>query len=253
MPHPSGVYHPGFPPTGFPYHGLPNAAMGAMSPHAARVFGSAGFGGWHGCENGGCQNNQPPPTESWSKPTTPKPSSSPNGARPRPSRRGPASDLGDPSEPGGDPSEDGDPPPSSTAGTSEVRSMLKRRARKEIEGRPKSSLGSVKIEEFYGDRSRYLKWKRAIEAQQHLYGLENAELSMLVYLSTRREARDVVEQHPITSYTGSGGLHLLWQVLDEAFGESEAELFERADRELEKCRRQPAVSQWPITWQRCVA
>ena len=158
------------------------------------------------------------------------------------SRRGPPSDLGDPSGPGGDPSEDGDPPPSSTAGTSEVRSMLKRRARKEIEGRPKSSLGSVKIEEFYGDRSRYLKWKRAIEAQQHLYGLENSELSMLVYLSTRREARDVVEQHPITSYTGSGGLHLLWQVLDEAFGESEAELFERADRELEKCRRQPAES-----------
>ena len=46
--------------------------------------------------------------------------------------------------------------------------MLKRRAKKEIEVRPKSSLGSVKIEEFYGDRSRYLKWKRAIEAQQHL-------------------------------------------------------------------------------------
>jgi hypothetical protein len=70
----------------------------------------------------------------------------------------------------------------------------------------------VKIEEFYGDRSRYLKWKRAIEAQQHLYGLESAELSMLVYLSTRKEARDVVEQHPITAY------HLLWKVLDEAFG-----------------------------------
>ena len=42
----------------------------------------------------------------------------------------------------------------STAGTSEVRSMLRRRAKKEIEGRPKSSLGSVKTEEFYGDWSR---------------------------------------------------------------------------------------------------
>lgn len=65
---------------------------------------------------------------------------------------------------------------------------------------------------------------------------------MLVYLSTRQEARDVVEQHPITTYTGSGGLHLLWKVLEEAFGESEPELFERADRELEKCRRQPGES-----------
>ena len=30
--------------------------------------------------------------------------------------------------------------------------------------------------------------------------------------------------------------------MDEAFGESEAELFERADKELEKCRRQPGES-----------
>ena len=101
---------------------------------------------------------------------------------------------------------------SSSAATSEVRSMLRRQMHRETDSRPKSSLGSVKIEEFYGDRSRYLKWKRAIEAQQHLYGVEHAELSMLVYLSTRKEARDVVEQHPITAY------HLLWKVLDEAFG-----------------------------------
>ena len=176
--------------------------------------------------------------------------------RPKPSsRRMPPSQP--PSDPGGGGSGDGDEDDpdlpdlgpdgpdapsvrSSTVATSEVRSMLKRRARRDDQqSRPKSSLGSVKIEEYYGDRSRYLKWKRAIEAQQHLYDLQDGELSMLIYLSTRREARDVVEQHPIGSYTGAGGLHLLWRVLDEAFGESEAELFERADRELEKCRRQP--------------
>ena len=88
---------------------------------------------------------KPPPAESWSKPTTPKPSSSLNSARPKLWRRGPPCDLGDPSEPGGDPSEDGDPPPNSRAGTSEVRSMQRRRAQKEIEGRPKSALGSGKI------------------------------------------------------------------------------------------------------------
>lgn len=65
---------------------------------------------------------------------------------------------------------------------------------------------------------------------------------MLVYLSTRKEARDVVEQHPVTSYTGPGGLQLLRKVLDEAFGESESELFERADKELERYRRTPGES-----------
>ena len=130
----------------------------------------------------------------------------------------------------------------STPATSEIKSMLRRRAHAEEGHRQKSSLGSVKIEEYHGDRSRYLKWKRTIQAQQQLYHLESNELAMLVYLSTRREARDVVEQHPITSYTGEGGLQLLWKVMDEAFGESEAELFERADKELERCRRQPGES-----------
>ena len=120
--------------------------------------------------------------------------------------------------------------------------MLRRRAHAEEGHRQKSSLGSVKIEEYHGDRSRYLKWKRTIQAQQQLYHLESNELAMLVYLSTRREARDVVEQHPITSYPGEGGLQLLWKVMDEAFRESEAELFERADKELERCRRQPGES-----------
>ena len=46
-------------------------------------------------------------------------------------------------------------------------------------GRPKSSLGSVKIEEFYGKRSRYLKWKKAVQARQRLYKLEEEELAML--------------------------------------------------------------------------
>ena len=139
--------------------------------------------------------------------------------------------------------EDEDLDDSSSAQTSEIRSMLRQRMKKEGDGyqRPKSSLGSVRIEEYWGERSRYVKWKRTIQAQQCLYGLESQELAMLIYLSTRREARDVVEQHPVTSYTGAGGLHLLWRVLDEAFGESEAELFERADKELEESMKERAA------------
>ncbi|CAE7928562.1 RE1, partial [Symbiodinium sp. KB8] len=105
--------------------------------------------------------------------------------------------------------------------------------------RPKSSIGSVKIEEFSGDRRRYLKWRRAIEAQEQLYRLEAAELTMLVYLSTRGEARDVLDQVPLSDLTAPGGNVLLWKLLDESFGESCAELFERAERELNTYRRVP--------------
>eukprot|EP00913_Durusdinium_trenchii_P008570 g8049.t1 len=165
--------------------------------------------------------------DSWSKPASEQASNTKDKKRPDPS--------GAPDDP-----DDGDV---SSAPTSEIRSMLRQRIKKDGDGsRPKSSLGSVRIEEYYGERSRYIKWKRTIQAQQCLYGLENQELAMLVYLSTRKEARDVVEQHPVTSYTGPGGLALLWKVLDEAFGESETELFERADKELERYRRGPGES-----------
>ena len=165
--------------------------------------------------------------DSWSRATAPGPEKT---------ARKPASG-GQPDPPPSEPEEPGDE--ASSTATSEIKSMLRRRMKQEENYRPKNSLGSVKVEEFYGDRSRYLKWKRTIQAQQHLYALEGGELAMLVYLSTRREARDVVEQHPIQAYTEAGGLQLLWRVLDEAFGESDAELFERVDKEMERCRRQP--------------
>ena len=115
--------------------------------------------------------------------------------------------------------------------------MLRRRARESE--RPKSSIGSVRIEEFTGDRRRYLKWKRAIEAQEKLYRLDPGELSMLVYLSTKAEARDVLDQVPLSELTGPEGSIVLWRLLDESFGESGAEQFERAERELNTYRRLP--------------
>ena len=118
--------------------------------------------------------------------------------------------------------------------------MLRRRAR-DLE-RPKSSIGAVKIEEFAGDRRKFKAWRRATEAQEHLYKLEPAELAMLVYLSTRGEARDVLDQRPLSDYTASGGLAVLWLILEEAFGESTAESFERAERELSAYRRLPGQS-----------
>ena len=109
----------------------------------------------------------------------------------------------------GDGGEDEDEESSSTAGTSEIKSYLRRRAAAGGD-RPRSSLGTVKIEEFYGDRARYIKWKKAIEAQAELYRLEDAELAMLVYLSTKKDARDCLEQRAIGEYTKGGGLQLMW-------------------------------------------
>ena len=119
--------------------------------------------GWPNAMWNGCGGGMPAGTgvygdsQSWSKPTTP-----PN-SRPRPSTRG-GSGGGPPDPDGDDDDEEGsasrDETRSSTAATSEIRSMLRRKHNKQQNyDRPKNSLGSVKIEEYYGDRSRYIKWK----------------------------------------------------------------------------------------------
>ncbi|CAL1135188.1 unnamed protein product [Cladocopium goreaui] len=152
---------------------------------------------------------------------------------------------GPPEGPPEEPNESDDPEESSgfssSAPTTELRSMLRRQA-KVTQDRPRSSLGSVKIEEFYGDRHKYLKWKKAVQAQEVLYRLEPEELSMLIYLSTKKDARDVLDQKPIQEYTRPGGVRLIWHLLDEAFGESEEELFERAEQEFATYRRLPGQS-----------
>ena len=113
----------------------------------------------------------------------------------------------------------------------------------------------MRIEEFAGDRRKYLKWKKAIEAQEKLYRLEPGEVSMLVYLSTRAEARDVLDQVPLSELTGAEGSLVLWRLLDESFGESGAELFERAERELNSYRRLPgqAISTYLASMRRLKA
>lgn len=64
---------------------------------------------------------------------------------------------------------------SSSVNTSELRSLVKHHMGARFD-RPRASLGSVKIEEFFGDRTMDLKWKKAVQAQEVLYRLEEAEL-----------------------------------------------------------------------------
>ena len=145
---------------------------------------------------------------------------------------------GDGGPPGSMPTPTDTSDPDSSVDTSAIRSMLKRRVKQNMD-RPKSSLGSVKIEEYAGERSRYAKWKKAVEAQQQLYRLDEEELAMLIYLSSRRDARDCLDQRSITEYTRPGGLRLVWRLLDESFGETDEELFERAESEYALYRRLP--------------
>lgn len=71
--------------------------------------------------------------------------------------------------------------------TSDVRKMLHKKMNKShAVDRPKSSLGSVRIEDFYGERSKYQAWKRVVRAQQQLYQLADSELAMLVYISCKK-------------------------------------------------------------------
>ena len=79
--------------------------------------------------------------------------------------------------------------------------------------------------------------------------------SMLIYLSTKDEARDILDQRQLSEYTSEDGLHLLWRLLEEAYGESTAEHFERAERELSGYRRIPGqtVASYVATMKRLKA
>ena len=84
----------------------------------------------------------------------------------------------------------------SSARTSELRRLLERGRpkAKEQPARQRASLGTVKIETFHSSRRDYKAWKKLVEAQQKLYSLEEGELSMLIYLSAKGEARDTLDQ-----------------------------------------------------------
>ena len=170
------------------------------------------------------------------------------GRREKGRRRG-----GDDRKPGSDPPDDDDPgtsgdededaeesPTESSVGTSELRSMLQRRM-KQTE-RPKSSLGSVRVEDFYGDRGKYQSWKRVVCAQKQLYQLAGSELAMLVYISCKKEARDVLDQMTIDEMVAAGGLERMWALLDEAYQETSEEHFERLEAEFNNYRRAPGQS-----------
>ena len=181
----------------------------------------------------------PPTTGLPSMPIPSNPTTSPSPVLPQGAGLpggGPPKDLSD----GGDDGDDAQTSTESSARTSALRSALRRRAREQ--DRPKTSIGSVRIEEYHGDRRKFLRWRRAVEAQEKLYKLDPAELSMLVYLSTRGEARDVLDQRPLAEFTSHDGLRLFAASAGGGLRGVHGGVLRAAERELNAYRRLPGQS-----------
>ena len=125
---------------------------------------------------------------------------------------------------------------SSVAATEELKEMLKSRSSGD---RTKPALHQVKLETFSGSRQHFRDWKRVLTAQRTLYRLEDKELSMLVYLSCKGEARQILNQLEIGEMTAEGGLSRMLHLLEEAYGSRADERFEDRQDAYLQCRRAP--------------
>jgi hypothetical protein len=67
--------------------------------------------------------------------------------------------------------------------------------------RPKGSLGTAKLEEFYGEKDKYKRWKKVTKAQQFIYQLADEEMSLLLYLACRKDARDTIDVMEVSEMT----------------------------------------------------
>lgn len=73
-------------------------------------------------------------------------------------------------------------------------------------------------------------------------GSELSVLKSLVYISCKKEARDVLDQLTIEEMVAAGGLERIWALLDEAYHETSEEHFERLEAEFNNYRRAPGQS-----------
>ena len=125
---------------------------------------------------------------------------------------------------------------SSVAATEELKEMLRNRSSAD---RTKPALHQVKLETFSGSRRHFRDWKRVLTAQRTLYRLEDRELSMLVYLSCKGEAREILNQLEIPEMTAEGGLSRMLHLLEEAYGSRSDKRFEDRQEAYLQCRRAP--------------
>ena len=108
--------------------------------------------------------------------------------------------------------------------------------------RPKPGLGTVKIEEFHGKKKKFNDWWKTVMAQKRLYQLEDTELSMLIFLSCKDDARETLNIYEIDELEGQGGFAKVKAALFEAYGGQEDEKFEEAEDKYNSHRRTPGMT-----------
>eukprot|EP00435_Cladocopium_sp_Y103_P072563 s575_g40.t1 len=74
------------------------------------------------------------------------------------------------------------------------------------------------VEPFTGQRRAYKDWKRVLTAQRSRYQLQDKELSLLVCLSYKGDARQILNQLEMDEMTAEGGLQRMLALLEEACG-----------------------------------
>eukprot|EP00971_Amphidinium_carterae_P122442 2424278-Amphidinium_carterae.1 len=62
---------------------------------------------------------------------------------------------------------------------------------------------------------------------------------MLLYLATEDAARDTLNVLSIEDMQAPGGLARIWSLLDDAYGQTAPDRFDRARLQYENCRRKP--------------
>ena len=99
----------------------------------------------------------------------------------------------------------------------------------------------MKLETFTGQRGAYKDWKRVLTAQRSLYQLQDKELAMLVYLSCKGDARQILNQLEMEEMTAEGGLQRMLSLLEEAYGSRADERFEERQEAYLQFRRSPGM------------
>eukprot|EP00971_Amphidinium_carterae_P229096 4544335-Amphidinium_carterae.2 len=106
--------------------------------------------------------------------------------------------------------------------------------------RPKTSLSSIKLEKFNGERRHidlHKEWKKSVQAHIMLYQLDEAEASLLLYLAVGGEAKQVLGVLELNQMTSQGGLARMWQLLNESYDQTAPDKYERARIQYERCAR----------------
>eukprot|EP00971_Amphidinium_carterae_P336192 6472412-Amphidinium_carterae.1 len=111
-----------------------------------------------------------------------------------------------------------------------------------VASRPKTSLSSIKLEKFNGERrniDQYKEWKKSVQAHVMLFQLDEAEASLLLYLAVGGEAKQVLDVLELQQMTSVGGLARMWTLLDESYSQTAPDRYERARVQYERCSRRP--------------